>query len=349
MTELTIVIPTYNEAGNLPVLVDRIEKLGLNCEILVVDDGSPDGTQEVARRLNDRFGNIRLLPRASKMGIATAVRDATLMSGSEFVAVMDCDMQHPPQLLPAMLAEAKSGTDMVIASRYARGGAPNMSAVRGVISKFATGLAHFMLPQTRNIKDPLSGYFLFRRKSVDIGRVSSRSYKVLLEILSARSIRTVEMPFSFGTRYSGKSKLGPTELLRYIGLVLRLSDYRMAKFIAVGLAGMAINECLLFLLEPHAPLLLASGVAVEASIVSNFIMNNSWTFRKKIQGTMLSRLARYNAVMVAGALLNIGILGLLVFLHFEYLAANFVGIFFGFGANYLGSESIVWRLKLPLG
>ncbi len=349
MTELTVVIPTYNEAGNLPVLIDRIEKLGLNCEVIVVDDKSPDGTGEIAKRLNSTYGNIRLLSRSSKMGIATAVRDATLVSCGEFIAVMDCDMQHPPELLPSMLAEARSGTDMVIASRYTRGGEPNMPAIRSAISRFATGLAHFMIPHTRHIRDPLSGYFLFRRDAVDIKKVSSRSYKVLLEILASRNLRTSEIPFSFGARYSGKSKLCPTELLRYMGLVLRLSDYRVAKFIAVGLAGMAVNEGLLFLLEPHAPLLLASAVAVEASIVSNFIMNNSWTFRKRVHGAILNRLAKYNAVMIAGALLNVGILGILVFLHFEYLAANFIGIIFAFGANYLGSESVVWRLELPLG
>lgn len=349
MTELSIVIPTYNEAGNLPVLIDAIEKLGLDCEIIVADDKSPDGTGEVANRLNDVYGNIRLLSRSAKMGIATAVRDATLASDGRFVAVMDCDMQHPPELLPAMLEEARRGTAMVIASRYTEGGAPNMSAVRRAISRFATGLAHFMIPQTRNIRDPLSGYFLFRRDAVDIRSVTSGSYKVLLEILATANLSVSEIPFSFGTRYSGRSKLGFTELLRYIGLVLRLSDYRVAKFIAVGLAGMAVNEGLLFLLEPHAPLLLASAAAVEASIISNFIMNNSWTFRKKVSGAILNRLAKYNAVMIAGALLNIGVLGILVFLHFEYLAANFVGIIFAFGANYLGSESVVWRFELPLG
>ena len=348
MTELTVVLPTFNEAENLPLVIERIERLNLDCEIIVVDDNSGDGTADAVRGMMAHYGNLRLIERPSKSGIDTAVRDAALVAGGKYIAVMDSDLQHPPELLPQLLEEARSGKELVIASRYAENSKTDMGFVRGLVSKCATALAHFFVPRTRNITDPLSGYFIFEKRSVDTGTIGVNNYKVLLEILARNQVEAAEIPFDFGERHSGRSKLGFMEMLRFIALLFRYSDYRTVKFVIVGAIGIGINESLLFLFEPHAPLLLASAVAVEASIVSNFIMNNYWTFRNKIRCGFLRGLLRYNFVTTAGALLNIAILGMLVFVHFEYLAANFVGTIFGFAANYIGSEGFVWRLRVPI-
>jgi dolichol-phosphate mannosyltransferase len=348
VTELTVVLPTFNEAENLPLLIRRIEKLGLDCEIIVVDDNSSDGTAEAARELMSRFANIRLIERPSKSGIDTAVRDAARAARGRYIAVMDSDLQHPPELLPQLLNEARKGKELVIASRYAENSKTGMGFLRRLVSKCATMLAHFFVPKTRSVSDPLSGYFIFKKDSVDPGTIGVNSYKVLLEIIARNPVRAAEIPFDFGERHSGRSKLGFSEMVRFIALLFRYSDYRLAKFMIVGAIGIGINESLLYLLEPHAPLLLASAVAVEASIVSNFIMNNAWTFRNKIRCGFLRGLLKYNFVTTAGALLNIAILGILVLIHFEYLAANFVGTIFGFAANYIGSEGFVWRLRLPV-
>lgn len=347
MYELTVVLPTYNEAGNLPALVHRIERLGLNSEIIVVDDGSKDGTAEVARALMIEYGNIKLIEREGKQGIDTAVRDAAAVASADYIAVMDSDLQHPPEMLPVMLGEARSGKDIVVASRYVTGSANRMGLMRRLVSRAATSAVHFLVPQAKNIRDPLSGFFLFYRKAVSLEEATHGSYKILLEIIARNRVSAVEVPFSFGERYSGKSKLGLTEMIRFASLTFRLSDYRAAKFITVGLVGIAINEGILFMLEPHAPLLLASAVAVEASIVSNFIMNNTWTFRRKAKVGFFRGLVKYNFVTIVGGIINILILGMLVFAHFEYLAANFIGTLFGFAANYLGSEGIVWHVRLP--
>lgn len=343
MSSLSIEIPTYNEAENLPVLVDRIEALGLDVEIVVIDDSSPDGTYDIALTLASKYGNIKVIRREGKMGVASAIRAGLAAATGQFVAVMDCDLQHPPEFLPEMMKEAERGTDVVIASRYIRGGQSDFGLGRKFVSKTATAIAHILLKQTRRIADPLSGYFIFRRDIIAPDEIRSNSYKVLLEILvRGRAKRVRELPYTFCKRTNGSSKFGMRETGRYLGLVLKLSDYRALKFLLVGLAGVAVNEGLLFLLAPHTPLLAASAMAVEASIVANFIMNNFWTFRGRGEASLFRRLAKYNTVTILGAFTNIAVLGALVFIHLEYLAANFVGIMLGFAANYAGSEGVVW-------
>lgn len=343
MTQLSVEIPTYNEAENLPILVERLEALGLDAEIIVIDDNSPDGTAAIADGLAAQYGNITVIRRPGKMGITTAIREGMAAAKGEYIAVMDCDLQHPPEFLPQLMEEAMQGSDIVIASRYVPGGSSAFSLPRKIVSRTATGISHLLLKQTRRIADPLSGYFVFRKGIIDAGSIRSNSYKVLLEILvRGRAKKVSELPYAFSKRCSGSSKFGFSEMMRYLKLVLQLSDYRALKFALVGGAGVLINEGLLFLLAPHTPLLAASAMAIESSIVANFVMNNFWTFKGGVGSGLIKRLAKYNTVTILGAFTNIAVLGMLVFIHFEYLAANFVGIMLGFAANYAGSEGVVW-------
>lgn len=343
MAALTVEIPTYNEAANLPLLVEQLEQLPIDMEIVVIDDSSPDGTGEIAKALALKYGNVRVLERPSKAGLASAIFDGLSLVTTPFVAVMDCDLQHPADALPRMLDEAQRGADIVIASRYVRGGHSSQGIFRYALSKGATLLAHLLIPETRKIRDPLSGFFLFRKELLTSHVLAGKGYKLLLMLLArCRRCNVAEIPYSFGRRRMGKSKLGPREMVNYLSLLLKLSDYRLLKFSAVGAAGAVLNEFLLYMLEPHLQLLMASGAAVEASIISNFAMNNFWTFSRKRNGSLLRRFFGYQAVAMFGAATNVAILGLLVLMHFEYLAANFVGISLGFAANYLGSEHVVW-------
>lgn len=343
MTLLSVEIPTYNEVENLPLLVERIESLGMDVQIVIIDDSSSDGTYGTAVRLAEKYGNITILRRPRKMGIGSAIREGLSVAKGDYVAVMDSDLQHPPELLTQLMEKAKAGSDLVIASRYIAGGSSALGMARRVVSRIATGIAHLLLRQTRKIADPLSGYFLFRRDRVDPSCIRSSSYKVLLEILVRAGVRSVEeVPYAFCNRENGSSKFGALETARFMKLVLNLSDYRALKFGLVGTAGVLVNEGLLFVLAPHTSLLAASAMAVEASIIANFIMNNFWTFRGRRGTGVMRRLAKYNTVTFVGALTNVAVLGVLVFVHFEYLAANFVGIMLGFMANYAGSEGVVW-------
>jgi len=220
------VIPTYNEAQNIEELIPRIESSlkGLLHEIIIVDDGSPDGTADVAESLGRRYGNIRVLRRPKKMGLASAIADGLKIAKGEIVAVMDADLQHPPELLSKMLRTIREGYDLVIASRYVGGGrVEGWSPLRRLISRGATILAHLLLPETRGIRDPLSGYFMVKRDAIEGIELSLIGYKLLLEVLVKRKgIRIVEVPYTFRPRKKGESKLKIEEIINYAVLLLKL-------------------------------------------------------------------------------------------------------------------------------
>jgi len=220
------VIPTYNEAQNVKELIPRIESSlkGLPHEIIIVDDGSPDGTADVAESLGRRYGNIRVLRRPKKMGLASAIADGLKIAKGEIVAIMDADLQHPPELLSKMLRTIRVGYDLVIASRYVGGGrVEGWSPLRRLISRGATILAHLLLPETRGIRDPLSGYFMVRRNAIEGIELSLIGYKLLLEVLVKRKgIRIVEVPYTFRPRKRGESKLKIKEIINYAVLLLKL-------------------------------------------------------------------------------------------------------------------------------
>ncbi|MFN3803935.1 MAG: polyprenol monophosphomannose synthase, partial [Pyrobaculum sp.] len=157
----TVVVPTYNEAENLPELVERLHRaLGGGYEVVVVDDNSPDGTGEVARRLGERYP-VRVVARERRLGLSTAVVEGARAAGGEVVVVMDADLQHPPELVPELIRHAKNGC-LAIASRYVRGGGiRRWPFVRRVISRGAVMLARLLLPEARPIRDPVSGFFAY--------------------------------------------------------------------------------------------------------------------------------------------------------------------------------------------
>jgi dolichol-phosphate mannosyltransferase len=164
---LSIIVPTYNEAENIGELIERIETSlkGLDFEVIVVDDSSPDGTAEIAEELGRAYRNVKVIKRPRKMGLASAALEGMREAKYRLIAVMDADLQHPPELLPKLLERAKEGYDIVIASRYVEGGGvEGWSFWRRLISRGATLLAHTLLPKTRGVKDPMSGFFCVQKK-----------------------------------------------------------------------------------------------------------------------------------------------------------------------------------------
>ena len=346
--DLSVILPTYNEVENLPIIIHRIEEMDLNCQIVVVDDNSKDKTADAADRLNEKYGNIVVVRRPGKNGIATAVRDGLLNSQSKYVIVMDSDLQHPPEVIPRILRQLENGKDLVIASRYVRGGSAEFNVLRKTISKMATFLAHMNIQKTDNIKDPMSGFFGFRRDKVLPESIVSNGYKILLELLVATDFRNIgEVPYRFIKRKRGKSKLGMGEFLKYIKLVLRLSDYQMIKFMAVGLTGALLNLLIMNLSFGYfkQPLIFAGLLALEGSIVSNFLLNNYWTYRKRLaKSTVFRRYLKYNFMSSLGLGINISILLLLTHFGMNYMLADFIGIIGSFTTNFGGSQGVVWHL-----
>ena len=228
---LSIIVPTYNERDRLPELVDAIfaayASEGLDGELIVVDDNSPDGTGALAESLAARH-RIRVLHRAGKLGLGTAVIDGFSAASSPVVGVIDADLSHPPALLPRMFAIMQAeAADVVVASRYVPGGGTRHWPVsRLAMSKLACLLARGVTP----IRDATSGFFLIRRELASGVRISAGGFKICLELLvRGRPGTVVELPYVFTGRTAGESKMNLKEALGYIVQLRDLYRFRRAR------------------------------------------------------------------------------------------------------------------------
>jgi dolichol-phosphate mannosyltransferase len=218
--KLSLIVPTYNESENIAELVNRIEKSleYVNFEIVIVDDSSPDGTDKIAETLNSKYGNVRVSRRSGKLGLGSAILHGFDQANANVLAVMDADMQHPPDILPNMYSKILAGNDLVIASRYIRGGGiKNWKVGRIIYSRVAIMLAHIFLPNSRHVEDVMSGCFMIRRNILKDTNLDPIGFKILLEILVRCKInRVIEVPYTFTDRRNGKSNLNPKEMINYI-------------------------------------------------------------------------------------------------------------------------------------
>ena len=221
---LSVIVPTYNERASLPVLVTRLAAIRtIPIEMIVVDDRSPDGTGTLAEELAARATmSIRVVHRPEKRGLASAVIDGAAVAQGAILAVMDADLSHPPEALPALVSAVASGVDIAIASRYiAGGGIRGWPLPRRLISQTATALARTVLGL--DARDPLSGFFAVRRELLTDSAYLGLGYKLLLEVLTAhRDRRIVEVPYEFVNRDLGRSKLSPREFLSFLRLLVHL-------------------------------------------------------------------------------------------------------------------------------
>jgi len=224
--ELTVVLPTYNERGNINELIEGIfESLGgVEFEIVVVDDGSLDGTAELCDQIAVVHPNVRVLRRSNKNGLASAVIDGIIAADSEIVAIMDADMQHPHSALPRLLNMLNDGYDIAIGSRYVEGGSvEGWTFWRRSVSKGAIRIAHAILPKSRKVKDPMSGFFALRKSTLDGIDFDLLGFKILLELLvKGEYDRIAEVPYTFASRHNGDSKLSWKEYVNFLRLIWKL-------------------------------------------------------------------------------------------------------------------------------
>ena len=366
---VSLVIPTYNEHDNIAVLVPRISDAltGYNYEIVFVDDNSTDGTAEAVEAFKDKYP-VRVIVRRGKKGLASAVVDGLEQASGDTVLVMDADLQHPPQVIPDLLKAIEKGADIAIASRYVEGGGcQGWGLLRRIISKGAIFLSHLLLPATCKAKDPVSGYFAFRKEVVKGACLNPSGFKILMEILVIGKYKTVkEVPFTFVTRKKGESKLNARQqidYLKHIFSMMRRSGelLRFIKFALVGGSGVVVNMGLYWLLTRFAGFTalddaasgnilsgnLALTISIEASIITNFILNNYFTFadrNKKGVIAFLSRLLNFNLICLIGALIQIGVTNLLavgfgLYDLFSLAIAIIIATFW----NYLLNNWWTWR------
>ncbi len=207
---VSIVLATLNERENLPIVLDRIRKQSLPAfEILVVDDGSTDGTREFVTQLAAEDPRIRPIFHDGKQTTLRAQCQAIATAEGAIVAIMDSDLQHPPELLPQMILELQHGAALVVASRYASGGSPGRRSVgRILLSRGAEWTAKLLLADARGLTDPVSGLFAFRRAIFRPVNPLYRGYKLLLFVLvMSHGHRVAEVPYRFVPRATGSSKV----------------------------------------------------------------------------------------------------------------------------------------------
>lgn len=325
-----VVIPTYKEVDNLKELLPLINRYN----VVIVDDNSLDGTE----KLCSKYKNVKLIVRKGKRGLASAVLEGVLSIKEKDakVVVMDADFQHDPKKLPYFF-DALDKNGFVYGSRNRL----NMPFYRKIISKTAKILANILVPETRKVNDPMSGYFGFRLNAVNVDKVKPIGYKIMLEfIVNLKANESIkEIGYDFSERKFGSSKLGFKVMVDYIKQVLRLNNYRVLIFSLVGLSGILVNEGIAFLLHPYLPLYQVFLVSAESSVLTNFTLNHNFTFHRRVKFT--KALPRYNLIALAGLLINVGV-ALYLSMFIEYLLANFFGILIAFVFNYSLSETVAW-------
>jgi dolichol-phosphate mannosyltransferase len=358
--EIGIIVPTFNERANLPVLVDRIADALKDCdwEIIFVDDSSPDGTAAAARELGESDRRVRCIRRIGRRGLAGACIEGLLACQARYVAVMDADLQHDETLLAAMLARLRQGdVDLVVASRYLDGRTgEGFSASRTKISHWSTAIAQRLLGVT--LSDPMSGFFMIRRASFEevAPSLSTQGFKILLDIAAAGQgrLRVAEVPYVFRKRLHGESKLDSKIALDFAALLISrvtndMVSFRFLMFCLVGLTGVGIHMAILQVAVAMGTIrfAVAQAIATLGAITWNFVLNNQLTYSdQRLKGlSFLTGLIRFYIICSIGAVSNVGVASWIYATDPEWWIAGLGGAVMGAVWNYVVSAAFVWRTR----
>ncbi|MEX6507537.1 glycosyltransferase [Jiella sp. M17.18] len=356
--DLTVVVPTLNEAANVPVLVERLHRAlcGIDWEVVFVDDDSKDGTTDAVRRIARRDRRVRCIRRLRRRGLAGACIEGFLSSSAPVVAVIDADLQHDESLLPAIFRMVEADeADLVVASRYAGQGeaAGGLNPLRHWGSRLATRIAG-LATKTR-LSDPMSGFFAIRRDIVEAlaPRLSEQGFKILFDIVASakQPLRVREVPYSFRPRLAGESKLDTNVVLDYLGLLVSklsrgLVSPRLFGFGLVGSAGVVVHLTILRA-ALLAGLSFAGGqaAAMTTAMVFNYSLNNAFTFRdRRRRGwRFLTGLLWFAALCSVGLAAGVGVGAFLYQDDQRWWAAGLAGAALGAGWNYVTNSAVTWR------
>ncbi len=354
---VSIVIPTRNEAENIGELMRRIGGVlrGATIEVIFVDD-SDDDTGQVVEAIRPNYEHevvfLHREPGHRDGGLGGAVVEGMRAARGEWVVVMDADLQHPPEVIDELLAEAEeSERDLVVASRYVpEGHGESLGALRSLISKGSTVAARLLFPKRVRVSDPMSGFFLVRRNAIRLESLRPKGFKILLEIMvRTPRLRMAEVPFEFGKRFGGESKASVREGLTYLSQLWRLrfgeKSRRLSRFAAVGISGLAVNTLLLAAFAGVGGLHYLAGaiLATQGSTAWNFALTESWVFRDRRGGSRLGRMAAFFAVNNGALSLRGPMLVVLVSaLSLHYLVANVITLAVIMLARYALADTWIW-------
>jgi dolichol-phosphate mannosyltransferase len=354
LTPVSIIVPTYKEAENIPVLIGRLnalrESYSLDLEVLIMDDNSRDGTDQAVARLGHDW--VKLVVRTENRGLSPAVVDGLKLGRHPVLVVMDADLSHPPEKIPDMVLALETGQQFVLGSRYVAGAKTDedWGFFRWLNSRVATMLAR---PFSK-AKDPMSGFFALRRTDfLKADYLNPIGYKIALElIVKCRLDNIGEVPIYFADRQLGESKLSLKEQLRYIQHLRRLFIYkfgtwsRVLHFGAVGAFGTLVNLGVLTLLRnagSSKDVAIAGGIVV--SIVTNFFLNRRFTFSYAKDGSILKQFLGFCAACSLGALISFGVAKGFSSLWpaFPLQVAACAGIFASMFVNFVANRYVVFR------
>jgi dolichol-phosphate mannosyltransferase len=358
--ELSIVVPTFNERPNVPLLVEklRLALAGIEWEVIFVDDDSTDGTMGLVRRIASSDNRVRGIRRVGRRGLSGACVEGILSSSARFVAVMDGDLQHDEKCLPTMLHILREDkADVVVASRFGETGQhrQGLSQARSLGSRFAIRIAQTFLRVT--VSDPMSGFFMLRREIVDTvaPRLSQQGFKILLDLLASSrgSIRVEEVPFVFRARIHGESKLDLSVVMEYLGLVVAkasgdLVSLRFLSFGLVGTTGLAVHLAVLrVLLLRGLSFPVAQTVAMLAAMAFNYTLNNLFTYRdmRRRGWRFFTGLAMFAALCSFGVIAGVGVSAMFYESEPRWWLAGLAGAVIGAAWNYVTNSAITWRKR----
>lgn len=357
---LSIIVPTYEEADSLPPLFARIGDLhdsGLSLEVIVVDDDSRDGTEQAMRNLALPWA--RLITRRGQRGLSSAVLTGLRAARGDTMIVMDADLSHPPEAIPAMVAALDQGADFVVGSRYVPGGSTEdgWGVLRWINSKVATVMAR---PFT-TVKDCMSGFLGFRadawQRAVDLDPVG---YKIGLELIVKCQCRNVvEVPIHFSTRQHGESKLTLKVQIQYLDHVLRLLRWKHPKwssfvpFALIGLSGIGVYAGLLAIFGALLDGLLSTDLqvilAIALTIGWNFLWDRWLAFWYARGDSIWRQFIGFMAVCAVPVAINYFVTTWLVDDRMIAPAAGAIGALIGSAAgvvfNWFVARAIVFRRR----
>ncbi|GGU36603.1 glycosyltransferase [Streptomyces lavendofoliae] len=359
---VTVVIPTFNESAGVRELLRRIAvsvPARIACEVVFVDDSTDDTPAVIADAARDCPFPVSVIHRDTPDGgLGGAVVEGLKAATSDWIVVMDADLQHPPALVPDLVATGeKEDADLVVASRYLPGGsrAGLAGGYRVAVSRAATWLAKGLFPRALGgISDPMSGFFAIRRGAVTAGVLRPLGYKILLELaVRGRPARVAEVPFVFEERFAGASKSTAAEGMRFlrhlVGLRTASPLARMAAFGLIGLTGFVPNLAALYLLTGTGlHYLPAEILANQAGVAWNFLLIELLLFRdRRHHRHRADRVARFALLANADLVLRIPLIALFVGqLHMAVLPATALALLTTFVLRFAGTEALVY---LPRG